>query len=103
MNHITIQPEALILAPFPISLCWAKINSPFAKGVPQAGDVHSRGTESNHGHEKEHLKEKEEGDNTALIKEVKRLHLEEGKSQNAIAKELGLSPSTVNKYVHKAI
>lgn len=53
--------------------------------------------------EREHLKDKSDTENIEQIQKVKRMHLEEGKSQNAIAKELGISPSTVNKYVHKNI
>lgn len=54
-----------------------------------------------HSTEREHLREKSEREKEELVREVKRLHFEEGKSQNAIAKELNISPSTVNKYVRK--
>lgn len=58
-------------------------------------------THCGYGDEYEHLKTGSETDREELIREVKRLNMEEGLSQNEIAKRLNISVSTVNKYVHK--
>ncbi|MBW7913692.1 MAG: AAA family ATPase [Taibaiella sp.] len=50
------------------------------------------------GHEKEHLKEKEEGDKAELIQRAKELK-GEGKTQREIAEEMGISLGAVNKYL----
>ena len=48
--------------------------------------------------EKEHLKEESEKDKSAVKEQVKELQ-KIGKTQREIAKELGISPMTVNRYL----
>lgn len=50
------------------------------------------------GSEREHLREKEDGDKAFLIQRAKELQ-EEGKTQREIAEELGISLGAVNKYL----
>ena len=53
-----------------------------------------------HGCESEHLRQITADDREALIERAKELSVQ-GKSQREIAKELGVSPGTVNNYLKK--
>lgn len=56
-------------------------------------------THTGYSDEQEHLKQNDDRNRDDLIAEVKEMH-SDGMSQNEIARQLHISPSTVNKYVH---
>lgn len=57
-------------------------------------------THIGHGNEREHLREKGEGDKAQLIIQAKQLH-EEGRTYEQIGEELGVSKSSAERYVKK--
>jgi KaiC/GvpD/RAD55 family RecA-like ATPase len=66
----------------------------------EKGGSFLRFTQTGFAEEREHLKEQSEGDRSALIGRVRELS-DEGKSQREIAKELGISAMSVNRYLKK--